>query len=80
MPAPRRKRLDQLCALRKHCAELDPKTARSSAATLDALQADIAAAVFFFRADCIESVPSCGCLAAACLCADMPELSTLGRR
>ena len=32
------------------------------------------------RADIIGSVPGCGRLTAACLCADMPELGTLGRR
>ena len=88
----RRKLLDQLGALRKLCAELDPQAARCSAATIDALQAGIAAcerhmlecvaadAVLSRRADIIASVPGCGRLTAACLCADMPELGTLGRR
>ena len=88
----RRKLLDQLGALRKLCAELDPETARCSDATRDALRAGIAAceqrmleciaadAVLSRRADIIASVPGCGPLTAACLCADMPELGTLGRR
>ncbi|MDE0627290.1 MAG: IS110 family transposase [Bryobacterales bacterium] len=88
----RRKLLDQLGALRKLCAELDPETARCSDATRDALRAGIAAceqrmleciaadAVLSRRADIIGSVPGCGPLTAACLCADMPELGTLGRR
>ena len=88
----RRKLLDQLGALRKLCAELGPQTAECSAATLDVLRAGIAAceqrmlecvaadAVLSRRADIIGSVPSCGPLTAACLCADMPELGTLSRR
>ena len=32
------------------------------------------------RAASIRSIPGCGPVTAACLCADMPELGTLGRR
>ena len=74
------------------CTELDPHTVRRPSATLDALQADIAAcelqmleciaadAGLSRHADIIESVLGCGRPTAACLCADMPELGTLGRR
>ena len=88
----RRKLLEQLGALRKLLAELDPEAAPCPAATLDALQADIAACDRRLR-DCIaadaelsrrdaiiQSIPGFGPLNAACLCADMPELGRLGRR
>ena len=77
----RRKLLDQLGALRKLRAELDPQTTECSAAAREAHQAGIAAdAVLSRRADSIGSVPGCGRLTAACLFADMPELGTPGRR
>ena len=88
----RRRPLDQVGALRKLCAELDPQTALCAAATLDALRAGIAScerhmlecvaadAVLSRPADIFGSVPGCGRLTPACLCADMPELDTLGRR
>lgn len=88
----RRKLLEQLGALRKLCAELDPDSVRCPSAALDGIQASLAAcerqmlecvaadAALSRRADIIESVPGCGPLTAACLCADMPELGTLGRR
>ena len=88
----RRKLVEQLVALRKLCAELDPEAAACPAATLDALQADIADcdrrmrdciaadAVLSRRNAIIQSIPGFGPVNAACLCADMPELGSLGRR
>ena len=88
----RRKLLKQLGALRKVCAELDPEAAGCPGATLEAFQADsadcdrrmrqcIAADTALSRRDAsIQSIPGCGPVNAACLCADMPELGTLGRR
>ncbi len=93
-PQPRNLSLlsDLLALRRKLLAELDPEAAPCPAATLDALQADIAACDRRLR-DCIaadaelsrrdaiiQSIPGCGPVNAACLCADMPELGTLGRR
>ncbi len=87
----RRKLLEQLGALRKLCAELGPDIVGCPAATLEALQADIegcdrrmrtciAADAALSRRDAIiQSVPGCGPVNAACLCADMPELGRLGR-
>ena len=87
----RRKLLEQFGALRKLLAELDPEAAPCPAATLDALQADIAACDRRLR-DCIaadaelsrrdaiiQSIPGFGPVNAACLCADRPELGRLGR-
>lgn len=87
----RRKLVEQLGALRKLCAELDPEAAASPSTTLDALKADIAdcdrrmraciAAAGLSRRDAIiQSIPGFGPVNAACLCADMPELGSLGRR
>ena len=88
----RRKLVEQLAALRKLCAELDPQLAACPATSLEALQGDIqacdrrmrtciAAAAALCRRDAIiQSVPGCGPVNAACLCADMPELGRLGRR
>ena len=88
----RRKLLKQFGALRKLCAELDPEAAGCPGATLEAFQADsadcdrrmcqcIAADTALSRRDAvIQSIPGCGPVTAACLCADMPELGTLGRR
>ena len=88
----RRKLVEQLGALRKLCAELAPEAAGCPGATLDALQTDsadcerrmltcIAAdTALSRRAAIIRSIPGCGPVTAACLCADMPELGTLGRR
>ena len=88
----RRKLVEQLGALRRLCAELDPEAAAGPAATLDALQADIADcdrrmrdciaadAVLSRRDAIIQSIPGFGPVNAACLCADMPELGSLGRR
>ena len=87
-----RKLLKQLGALRKLCAELDPEVAGCPGATLEAFQAAsadcdrrmrqcIAADTALSRRDAsIQSIPGCGPVNAACLCADMPELGTLGRR
>ena len=88
----RRKLVEQLGALRKLLAELDPQAARCPRATLEAGQADIADCDRRMR-DCIaadaelsrrdaiiQSIPGCGPVNAACLCADMPELGTLRRR
>ena len=88
----RRKLVEQLGALRKLCAELDPEAAACPSVTLDALQADIADcdrrmrdciaadAVLSRRDAIIQSIPGFGPVNAACLCADMPELGSLGRR
>ena len=88
----RRKLVEQLGALRKLCAELDPAAASCPRATLEAFQADIAdcdrrmrqciaADAALSRRDAvIQSIPGFGPVNAACLCADMPELGTLGRR
>ena len=89
----RRKLLKQLGALRKLCAELDTEAAGCPGATLEAFQSDIAdcdrrmrqciaADAALTRRDAIiQSIPGFGPVnAAACLCADMPELGTLGRR
>ena len=88
----RRKLVDQLGALRKLCAELAPEAAGCPGATLAALQSDIAScerrmlaciaadAELSRRAAIIRSIPGCGPVTAACLCADMPELGRLGRR
>ena len=84
--------LSDLLALRKLCTELDPEAAGCPGATLEAFQADsadcdrrmcqcIAADTALSRRDAvIQSIPGCGPVTAACLCADMPELGTLGRR
>ena len=86
------KLVEQLGALRKLCAELAPEAAGCPGATLDALQADSASCecrmltciaadtALSRRAASIRSIPGCGPVTAACLCADMPELGTLGRR
>ncbi|MDE0262067.1 MAG: IS110 family transposase [Bryobacterales bacterium] len=88
----RRKLVEQLAALRKLCAELDPQLAARPSTSLEALQGDIercdhrmrsciAADAELSRRDAIiQSVPGCGPVNAACLCADMPELGRLGRR
>ncbi len=88
----RRKLLKQLGALRKLCVELDPEAAGCPGTTLEAFQADsadcdrrmrqcIAADAALSRRDAsIQSIPGCGPVNAACLCADRPELGTLGRR
>ena len=88
----RRKLVEHLGALRKLCAELDPEAAACPSATLDALQADIAdcdrrmrdciaADTVLSRRDAIiQSIPGFGPVNAACLCAGMPELGSLGRR
>ncbi len=88
----RRKLVEQLGALRKLCAELDPEAAGCPGTTLAAFQSDIAdcdrrmrqciaADAELTRRDAsIQSIPGCGPVNAACLCADMPELGTLGRR
>ena len=88
----RRKLVRQLDALRKLCAELAPELADGPAATLQAMQDDIAAcdqrmldciaadADLARRAEIIQSVPGCGAITAACLCAERPELGTLQRR
>ena len=88
----RRKLVEQLGALRKLLAELDPEAAGCPGATLEAFQTDIADCDRRLR-DCIaadaelsrrdtiiQSIPGFGPVNAACLCADMPELGTLGRR
>ena len=88
----RGKLVEQLAALRKLCAELDPEAAARPAAALKALQTDIAGCDRRMR-DCIaadaalarrdaiiQSIPGCGPVNAACLCAAMPELGSLGRR
>ena len=88
----RRKLVEQLGTLRKLCAELGPATAGRPSDSLMALQADIADcdrhmcacnaadAALARRAAIIQSVPGCGPVNAACLCADMPALGRLGRR
>ena len=87
----RRKLVEQLGALRKLCAELDPEAAACPSTTLDALKTDIAdcdrrmraciaADAGLSRRDAIiQSIPGFGPVNAACLCADMPELGSLGR-
>ena len=92
-PQPRNLQLlKQLGALRKLCAELDTEAAGCPGATLEAFQSDIAdcdrrmrqciaADAELTRRDAIiQSIPGFGPVNAACLCADMPELGTLGRR
>lgn len=88
----RRKLVEQLGALRQLCAELDPEAAACPSSTRDALKADIAdcdrrmraciaADAALSRRDAIiQSIPGFGPVNAACLCADMPELGSLGRR
>ena len=88
----RRKLVEQLGALRKLCSGLAPEATGCLGTTLDALQADIASceqhmlaciaadAALSRRSAIIQSVPGCGPVTAACLCADMPELGGLGRR
>ncbi len=88
----RRNLVEQLGTLRKLSAELDPEAAGCPATTLAALQADIdgcdrrmraciAADAALSRRDAIiQSIPGCGPVNAACLCAAMPELGRLGRR
>ena len=88
----RRKLVEQLNALRKLCAELDPEAAACPSDTLAALQSNIASCETRMRAciaadatlarrdAIIQSIPGFGPLNAACLCADMPELGSLGRR
>ena len=65
----RGKLVEQLAALRKLRDELDPGLAAGAGPALDGLRAAI-----------IESVPGCGPVNAACLCAGMPELGGLDRR
>ena len=88
----RRKLVEQLAALRKLCAELDPEAAAGSAAAVQGMQAAIATcdrdmqsciaadAALSRRAAVIQSIPGFGPVNAACLCADMPELGQLDRR
>ena len=88
----RRKLVEQRGALRKLCAGLAPEASGCLGTTLDALQADIAAceqrmlaciladAALSRRSAIIRSVPGCGPVTATYLCADMPELDSLGRR
>ena len=88
----RRKLVAQLDALRKLCAELAPEAAACPSASCQALQGDVAAceqrmldciaadAALARRAEIIQSVPGCGPLTAACLCAELPELGSLARR
>lgn len=88
----RRKLVAQRDALRKLCAELAPEAAACPSASCQALQGDVAAceqrmldciaadAALARRAEIIQSVPGCGPLTAACLCAELPELGTLARR
>ena len=88
----RRKLVEQLGALRKLRAELDPDAApacdpavnaiASAIADLDArMQACIASdPTLARRAAIIRSIPGFGPVNAACLCADMPELGSLDRR
>lgn len=88
----RRKLVEQLGALRKLCAELGPEAAGCPSTTLEALPADIAGCDRRMRAciaadaelsrrdAIIQSLPGCGPVNAACLCADRPELGRLGRR
>jgi len=88
----RRKLVTQLDALRKLCSELAPEASCGPAATLTAFAADIAAcdqrmleciaadAALARRAEIIQSVPGCGPVTAACLCAELPELGTISRR
>jgi len=90
--AVRRKLVEQLDALLKLCAELAPEAAACPSASCQALQDDVAAceqhmldciaadAALARRAEIIQSVPGCGPLTAACLCAELPELGTLPRR
>ncbi len=88
----RRKLVEQLDAPRKLLVELDPEVAAGPSGPLDSLQADIANcdrrmraciaadAVLSRRDAIIQSIPGFGPVNAACLCADMPELGSLGRR
>ena len=88
----RRNLVERLGTLLKLCAELDPEAARCLSTTLGAPHADIEACDRRMRAHIaadaelcrrdaiIQSIPGCGPVNAACLCAAMPELSRLGRR
>ena len=88
----RRKLVAQLGTLRKLTAALNPQAARRLTKPLASLQAARTAcerdlrtclaadAVLARRAEIIQSIPGCGPLNAACLCATMPELGSLGRR
>ncbi len=88
----RRKLVEQLGTLRKLTAELDPQAARCLTKPLASLQAARAACdrdlqtclaadtVLARRAEIIQSIPGFGPLNAACLCATMPALGSLGRR
>lgn len=88
----RRKLVAHRDALRKLCAELAPEAAACPSASCQALQDDVAAceqrmldciaadAALARRAAIIQSVPGCGPLTAACLCAELPELGSLARR
>lgn len=88
----RRKLVAQRDALRKLCAELAPEAAACPSASCQALQDDVAAceqrmldciaadAALARRAEIIQSVPGCGPVTAACLCAELPELGSLARR
>ena len=93
-PQPRNLSLlsDLLAVRRKLLAEVDPEVAGCPGAALEGLQTDIAACDRRLR-DCIaadaelsrrdaiiQSTPGFGPVHSACLCADMPELGTLGRR
>ena len=90
--AARRKLVIQLGALRKLRAELAPEAPACIADSCNGLQADISSceqrmltciaadAALARRAEIIQSVPGCGPVTAACLCAEMPELGTIGRR
>ena len=53
---------------------------RQGLAAAGMLECVVPDAILSRHADIIGSVPGCGRLTAACLCADMPELGTLGRR
>ncbi|MCY4187701.1 MAG: IS110 family transposase, partial [Bryobacterales bacterium] len=88
----RRKLVAQLGTLRKLTAALNPQAAHRLTKPLASLQAARTAcdrdlqtclaadAVLARRAEIIQSIPGCGPLNAACLCAAMPELGSLGRR
>ena len=86
------KLVEQLSTLRNLCAELGPEAAGGASTTCKALHADIedcdrrmracivADAELRRRDAIVQSVPGCGPVNAACLCAAMPELGRLGRR
>ena len=90
--ATRRKLVAQQAALRKHVAEIGPEADRVLASLLEGfaasiqqvdaeMQACIAADPGLQRrCEIIQSVPGCGPLNAASLCADLPELGRASRR